>query len=118
MDFVNVPALGEVAKFGTDYFLLKIKFLAKYKRVFTTKFAILPNACCVSAFIVPRLLIVLLIYLAKSIPNSREDGFFHFQVFRVLIVKFLSLILLCHLFGGNAFLYFTHCQLNQLGVHI
>ena len=42
----NVPALGEVANFGTDYFLLKIKFLAKCKRVFTTKFAILPNACC------------------------------------------------------------------------
>ncbi|MGZ5511476.1 MAG: hypothetical protein ACXWFC_13545, partial [Nitrososphaeraceae archaeon] len=33
----NVPALGEVASFGTDYFLLKIKFLAKYKREFTTK---------------------------------------------------------------------------------
>ena len=41
----NVPALGEVANFGTDYFLSKIKFLAKCKRVFTTKFAILPNAC-------------------------------------------------------------------------
>jgi len=41
----NVPALGEVAKFVTDYFLLKIKFLAKIKREFTTKFAILPNAC-------------------------------------------------------------------------
>jgi hypothetical protein len=41
----NVPALGEVANFGTDYFLLKIMFLAKCKRVFTTKFAILPNAC-------------------------------------------------------------------------
>ena len=41
----NVPALGEVAKFGTDYFLSKIKFLARNKRVFTTKFAILPNAC-------------------------------------------------------------------------
>ena len=43
----NVPALGEVANFGTDYFLSKIKFLAKSKREFTTKFAILPNACCV-----------------------------------------------------------------------
>jgi hypothetical protein len=40
-----VPALGEVANFGTDYFLSKIKFLAKCKREFTTKFAILPNAC-------------------------------------------------------------------------
>ena len=46
----NVPALGEVANFGTYYFLLKIKFLAKYKREFTTKFAILPNACC--AFVI------------------------------------------------------------------
>jgi hypothetical protein len=43
--FFNVPALGEVANFGTDYFLSKIKFLASNKRVFTTKFAILPNAC-------------------------------------------------------------------------
>ena len=42
---VNVPTLGEVANFGTDYFLSKIKFLARNKRVFTTKFAILPNAC-------------------------------------------------------------------------
>lgn len=41
----NVPALGEVANFGTNYFLLKIKFLAKDEREFTTKFAILPNAC-------------------------------------------------------------------------
>ena len=39
----NVPALGEVANFGTDYFLSKIKFLARNKRVFTTKFAILPS---------------------------------------------------------------------------
>ncbi len=39
----NVPALGEVANFGTTYFLLKIKFLAKCKREFTTKFAILPS---------------------------------------------------------------------------
>ena len=39
----NVPALGEVAKFGTDYFLSKIKFLARNKLEFTTKFAILPS---------------------------------------------------------------------------
>ena len=36
----NVPTLGEVAKFGTDYFRLKIKFLAKRIRELTTKFAI------------------------------------------------------------------------------
>ncbi|WP_222609992.1 hypothetical protein, partial [Flavobacterium psychrophilum] len=42
----NVPALGEVANFGIDYFLSKIKYLARNKREFTTKFAILPNACC------------------------------------------------------------------------
>ena len=29
----NVPALGEVADFRSTYFLLKIKFLAKRKRV-------------------------------------------------------------------------------------
>jgi hypothetical protein len=40
----DVLALGEVASFGTDYFLLKIIILAKRKREFTTKFAILPNA--------------------------------------------------------------------------
>jgi len=43
----NFPALGEVASFVTDYFLLKIKLLARNKRVFITKFAILPNTCCV-----------------------------------------------------------------------
>ena len=32
----DVPALGEVANYGTEYFLLKIKFLAKDKREFTT----------------------------------------------------------------------------------
>jgi hypothetical protein len=41
----NVPALGEVANFGTDYFLSNIQFLARNKREFTAKFAILPNAC-------------------------------------------------------------------------
>ena len=46
----NVPALGEVANFGTDYFLSKIKFLARNKREFTTKFAILPNACYAFGF--------------------------------------------------------------------
>ena len=50
----NVPALGEVANFGTDYFLSKIKFLARNKREFTTKFAILPNACCKIGFIFHR----------------------------------------------------------------
>ena len=49
----NVPALGEVANFGADYFLSKIKFLAKSKLVFTTKFAILPNACYQQFFIFP-----------------------------------------------------------------
>jgi hypothetical protein len=43
--FANVPPLGEVANFATDYFLLNYKFLAEHKREFTTKFAILPNGC-------------------------------------------------------------------------
>jgi hypothetical protein len=37
---VNVPTLHAVANFGTDYFLLKIKILAKRKRELTTKVAI------------------------------------------------------------------------------
>jgi len=41
----NVPALGEVASFGTDYILLKIKLLAKRKRELTAKFAIAKNGC-------------------------------------------------------------------------
>jgi hypothetical protein len=36
----NVPPLHAVANFGTDYFLLKIKILAKRKRELTTKLAI------------------------------------------------------------------------------
>ncbi|MBQ0910051.1 hypothetical protein KBJ98_15175, partial [Flavobacterium sp. F-328] len=44
-----VPALGEVANFGTDYFLSKIKFLARNKREFTTKSQSCqtPVVCCV-----------------------------------------------------------------------
>jgi hypothetical protein len=34
----NVPALHAVVKFGIDYFLLKIKIIAKRKREFTTEF--------------------------------------------------------------------------------
>jgi hypothetical protein len=41
----NVPPLGEVANFVTDYFPLKIKFLAERKREFTTKFAIASKGC-------------------------------------------------------------------------
>ena len=63
----NVPALGEVAKFGTDYFLLKIKFLAKCKREFTTKFAILPNAIYkLVLFDFYLLLLLTLIFLLKK----------------------------------------------------
>jgi len=36
---------SSVAKFGTNYFLLKIKILAKRKRELTTKFAIARNGC-------------------------------------------------------------------------
>ena len=42
---ITFPRLASVASFGTDYFLLKIIFLAKRKREFTTKFAIAPNVC-------------------------------------------------------------------------
>ena len=41
----NVPRLQEVANFGTNYFLLKIKILAKRERELTTKFAISCNRC-------------------------------------------------------------------------
>jgi hypothetical protein len=41
----DVPPLGEVANFGTNYFPLKIKILAKRKRELTTKFAIARNGC-------------------------------------------------------------------------
>lgn len=37
---INVPLLHSVASFGTDYFLLKIKILAKCKRELITKRAI------------------------------------------------------------------------------
>lgn len=33
----NVPALYAVANYGTDYFPLKVKFLAENKRELTTK---------------------------------------------------------------------------------
>jgi hypothetical protein len=40
---LTFPRLASVANFGTDYFLLKIIFLAKREREFTTKFAIAPS---------------------------------------------------------------------------
>ncbi len=49
-----VPPLGEVQNFLTDYFLLKIKFLAKYKGLFTIKTGILLNACCVQDLILVK----------------------------------------------------------------
>jgi hypothetical protein len=36
----NVPPLHAVAKYGTDYFLLKIKIIAKRKHELTIKLAI------------------------------------------------------------------------------
>ena len=45
LDSLTFPRLASVANFGTDYFLLKIIFLAKREREFTTKFAIAPNVC-------------------------------------------------------------------------
>jgi len=39
----NVPPLPAVANCGTNYFLLKIKILAKRERELTTKFAIARN---------------------------------------------------------------------------
>ena len=42
---LTFPRLASVANFGTDYFLLKIIFLAKREREFTTNFAIAPNVC-------------------------------------------------------------------------
>jgi hypothetical protein len=36
--------LGEVVKFVTDYFLIKIKFLARRKRDFTAKSPLFPCA--------------------------------------------------------------------------
>ncbi|CAM4240752.1 hypothetical protein FLTE109939_00345 [Flavobacterium terrigena] len=51
----NVSGLGAVALRGTDFFLLKIKFLAKCELEFTSKFAILPNACYVVYLLSPSL---------------------------------------------------------------
>ncbi len=39
-----------VANFGTFYFLLKIKILAKRERGFKTKFAIAPSGSCAITF--------------------------------------------------------------------
>ena len=47
----NVPRLQEVANFGTNYFLLKIKILAKCERELTTKFAISCNRCYMPFFL-------------------------------------------------------------------
>jgi len=41
----NVLGIGEVAKFGSDYFLLKIKIVAECEGVFTVKFVIVWMGC-------------------------------------------------------------------------
>jgi hypothetical protein len=51
----NVPSIHSVAKLGTDYFLLKIKILAKRKREFTKNSQLLETAVrnlCLLLFIV------------------------------------------------------------------
>jgi hypothetical protein len=45
----NVPPLHAVAKFGTDYFLLKIKNFAERKSELPTKLAIARNGCYAQA---------------------------------------------------------------------
>jgi hypothetical protein len=48
----NVLPLSDVANFVTDDFPLKINNLAKRKREFTAKLAILLNGCCAIAFFI------------------------------------------------------------------
>ena len=47
----NVPRLQEVANFGTNYFLLKIKILAKRERELTTNSPFLVTAVSRRCFI-------------------------------------------------------------------
>ncbi len=92
-----MPRLGEVAKYGTDYFLLNYKFLAKRKLEFTTELAITPNRCywlvVLSKLQLNRKLFTLL--LAKSdfhVSVFRfaffNIFFFNFQFFRFQLSRF------------------------------
>lgn len=44
-NLVTFRCFSSVVKFGTNYFPLKIKILAKREREFTTKLAIARNSC-------------------------------------------------------------------------
>ena len=57
-----------VVKFGTNYFLLKIKILAKREREFTTKFAIARNGCCSTYFFFQLILQQQLQQLCQLLP--------------------------------------------------
>ena len=75
--FYNVPALGEVANYGTDYFLLKIKFLAKRECELTTKFAIARNGCCALAF---YFFSTLLIFSQAFLVNTAKISLLQSQI--------------------------------------
>ena len=76
----NVPALGEVANFGTDYFLLKIKILAKRERELTTKFAIARNGCCVQDFYFVNFSSINLAFLCPF-SVAELNQYFDFSIF-------------------------------------
>ena len=66
---------SSVASFGTDYFPLKIKIIAKRKRELTTKFAIARNGCWQMPFILSVSILFcnpLIIRLRVSINVSRR----------------------------------------------
>ena len=98
----DVPALGEVANFGTDYFLSKIKFLAKCKRVFTTKFAILPNACYQQYFFYSAI-VNLINFTSINFAGLFGSLTFTFSIVKFSLPKFSILFILSI---GNE-LYFT-----------
>ena len=67
---VTFRRFSSVAKFGTFYFLLKIKILAKRKREFTTKFAIARNRCYWLVFYTNL--------RTQTLPVSTSDSVIHF----------------------------------------
>ena len=80
----NVSRLQEVANFGTNYFLLKIIFLAKRERELTTKFAISCNRCYTQVFLLLPLRWCCLA-ISANVPRLQEVANFGTHYFLLKI---------------------------------
>ena len=99
---------SSVAKFGTNYFLLKIKILAKRKRELTTKFAIARNRCWQLPFLFLRFYFQLLFSFLISVKCLFYScgSFVHFGGRLVYFGGCLFHFCGCLIYFGRCLVYF------------